>query len=176
MFRVDEKMEFKSDSSTTMTNSIPDPIALSLDFVNETDEILEAFEPYYERTDVGEQVEPRHLYELQARLEDARVFYKTEVEELARIFYKPIEKQTAADNAKMNACIDPAVSRFKNQEEEEKEEFRKVLVAYRNLYAFMSQIIPFTDPDLEKLYTYVRFLLQKLPGREGGPAFNFDEG
>lgn len=146
-----------------------------LDFVNETDEILEAFKPYYERTDVGEQVEPRHLYELQARLEDAQVFYKTEVEELARIFYKPREKQTAADNAKMNACIDPAVTRFKNQEEEEKEEFRKVLVAYRNLYAFMSQIIPFTDPDLEKLYTYVRFLLQKLPRRDGGPAYNFDE-
>jgi type I restriction enzyme R subunit len=146
-----------------------------LDFVNTTGDILEAFKPYYERTGVGEQVEPRHLYELQARLEDTRIFYKTEVEEFARIFYKPREKQTAADQAGMNACIDPAVSRFKNQEEELKEEFRKVLTAYRNLYAFMSQIIPFTDPDLEKLYTYVRFLLLKLPRRGGGPSYNFDE-
>jgi type I restriction enzyme R subunit len=146
-----------------------------LDFVNTTGEILEAFKPYYERTSVGEQVEPRHLYELQARIEDTRIFYKTEVEEFAGVFYKPREKQTAADHAKMNACIDPAVGRFKKQEEEKKEEFRKVLAAYRNLYAFMSQIIPFTDPDLEKLYTYVRFLLLKLPRRDGGPSYNFDE-
>jgi type I restriction enzyme R subunit len=146
-----------------------------LDFVNETGEILEAFRPYYERTDIGEQVEPRHLYELQARLDARQVFYKTEVEEFAKVFYKPRRSQTAADHAKMNACIDPAVSRFKKQEEEKKEEFRKVLVAYRNLYAFMSQIIPFTDPDLEKLYTYVRFLLLKLPRRDGGPSYNFDD-
>lgn len=146
-----------------------------LDFVNETGEILEAFRPYYERTHIGEQVEPRHLYELQVRLEDTQVFYKTEVEEFAKIFYKPLGNRTASDHAKMNACIDPAVSRFKKQEEEKKEEFRKVLVAYRNLYAFMSQIIPFTDPDLEKLYTYVRFLLLKLPRRGGGPSYNFDD-
>jgi CHAT domain-containing protein len=28
MFRIDEKLEFKSDNSTTMTNNIPDPIAV----------------------------------------------------------------------------------------------------------------------------------------------------
>ena len=37
----------------------------------------------------------------------------------------------------MNACIDPAVGRFKGLEEEKQEEFRKVLVAYRNLYSFL---------------------------------------
>jgi type I restriction enzyme R subunit len=146
-----------------------------IDFVNNTGEILEAFKPYYESTGVGERVEPRHLYELQARLEGAQVFYQAEVEEFAKVFYKPRERQTTADHARMNACLDPAVSRFKDLEEESREEIRKVLVAYRNLYAFMSQIIPFIDPDLEKLYTYVRFLLAKLPRRSGGPSYHFDD-
>ena len=43
------------------------------------------------------------------------------------------------------------------------EEFRTTLVAYRNLYAFLAQIIPFQDSDLEKHYAYIRFLLTKLP-------------
>jgi type I restriction enzyme R subunit len=147
-----------------------------LDFVNQTEEILEAFKPYYQRTGVGEQVQPRQLYELQARLEDWQIFYKAEVEEFARTFYKPRRKQTTADHAKMNACIDPAVNRFiQREEEEEKEQFRKVSTAYKNLYAFMSQIIPFTDPDLEKLYAFIRFLLSKLPARQGSPSYNFDE-
>jgi len=146
-----------------------------LDFVNETGEILEAFLPYYEKTLVGERVEHRHLYELQSRLDNEQVYYKAEVEEFSKIFYKPRHKQMYTDHARMNACIDPAVGRFKELEEDKQEEFRKVLVAYRNLYSFMSQIIPFTDPDLEKLYTFVRFLLLKLPRRSPGPTYHFDE-
>lgn len=47
----------------------------------------------------------------------------------------------------MNACIDPAVNRYRELEDV-REEFRKTLVAYRNLYAFLAQIIPFQNSDL----------------------------
>lgn len=146
-----------------------------LDFVNETQEIIDAFQPYYEQTTVGERAEPRQLYELQARLDAQQVYYKAEVEEFAKIFYKPTAKQTPTDHAKMNACIDPAVNRFNQLDEETQEEFRKVLVAYRNLYSFLSQVIPFQDSDLEKLYSYIRFLLSKLPKGPRGPVYHFDD-
>jgi len=146
-----------------------------LDFVNEPEEILTAFQPYYEQTMVGEAVEARHLYELQARLEGYQIFYKPEVDEFAKTFFKKKQAQTSQDHAKMNACIDPAVGRFKERDEEEQEEFRGILVAYRNLYSFLSQVIPFQDSELEKLYTYVRFLLSKLPKRDRGPIYQFDD-
>ena len=146
-----------------------------LDFINDPEEIQAAFQPYYEQTLVGEQAEAKQLYELQAKLEGQQVFYKTEVEEFCRTFFKPKHRQTPADHARMNSCIDPAVSRYKSLEEESREEFRKTLVAYRNLYAFLSQIIPFQDTDLEKLYSYVRFLLTKLPRGDFGPVYNFDD-
>jgi len=138
-----------------------------LDFVNETQEILDSFQPYYEETCIAEQADPRQLYDLQARLDGYQVYYKAEVEEFARVFFKPKARQSGGDHAKMNACLDPAVARFKGLDREKQEEFRKVLVAYRNLYAFLAQVIPFQDPDLEKLYAYVRFLLTKLPRRTG---------
>jgi type I restriction enzyme R subunit len=145
-----------------------------LDFVNETQEILDAFQPYYEQTSIAEQADPRQLYDLQARLDGCQVYYKAEVEEFARVFYKPKQRQTPADHAKMNACLDPAVARFGRLDEEKQEEFRKVLAAYRNLYAFLSQVIPFQDSDLEKLYSFVRYLLAKLPKRSG-PRYQFDD-
>jgi type I restriction enzyme R subunit len=126
-----------------------------LDFANDPDEILAAFQPYYEQTIVGERAEPQQLYEIQAKLDGHQVYYKTEVEEFCKVFYKPRLNQTAADHARMNACIDPAVGRYNKLEEEEREEFRKTLVAFRNLYSFMAQIIPFQDSDLEKLYSYM---------------------
>ena len=75
----------------------------------------------------------------------------------------------------MNGCIDPAVRRYNELEEEDREQFRKTLVAFRNLYSFMAQIIPFQDSDLEKLYSYIRFLLTKLPRGDHGPVYNFDD-
>jgi type I restriction enzyme R subunit len=146
-----------------------------LDFVNESEEIIAAFQPYYEQTEVGERVEARHLYELQARLDSQQVYYKSEVDSFAEVFFKPTANQTPADHAKVNAAIDPAVGRFKALEEEPREEYRKVLFAFRNLYSFLSQIIPFQDIDLEKLYAFVRFLLVKLPRRDSGPSYSFDD-
>jgi len=37
------------------------------------------------------------------------------------------------------------------------------------------EYIPFQDSDLEKLYSYVRFLLTKLPPGDRGPVYRFDE-
>ena len=146
-----------------------------LDFVNEPADIQEAFQPYYEKTMVGEQVESRQLYELESRLNNYQVYHLNEVEEFCRIFYRPKRTQTANDHAKMNICLDPAVTRFKKMDKDKQEEFRDVLKAFRSLYAFLSQVIPFQDSSLEKLYSYVRYLLKKLPRKDFGPMYQFDD-
>ncbi len=145
-----------------------------LDFVNEPEEIQAAFQPYYEQTLVGEQAEASQLYELQSKLDAHQVYHQAEVDEFCRVFYRPKAKQTATDHARMNACIDPAVGRFHELKEEDREEFRQSLTAFRNLYSFLSQVIPFQDTDLEKLYSYIRFLLKKLP-KDRGPVYHFDD-
>src|SRR5262245_63670289 len=40
-----------------------------LDFVNDAEDIQNAFKPYYEQTIIGEQADSRQLYELQGKLE-----------------------------------------------------------------------------------------------------------
>jgi type I restriction enzyme R subunit len=68
------------------------------------------------------------------------------------------------------------VERFKERDEDTCEEVKTLLVNFRNLYGFLSQVIPYQDSDLEQLYTYLRFLLTKLPRREGaGPVHLEDE-
>ena len=69
----------------------------------------------------------------------------------------------------------PLLHDLNNYDESIREEFRDVLVAFRNLYSFLSQVIPFTDSSLEKLYSYIRYLLKKLPGRDSGPSYHFDD-
>jgi type I restriction enzyme, R subunit len=44
-----------------------------------------------------------------------------------------------------------------------------------NLYGFLSQVIPYQDSDLEQLYTYLRFLLTKLPKQEQGDGAHIED-
>jgi type I restriction enzyme R subunit len=145
-----------------------------LDFVNEPEEIQAAFQPYYEKTIVGERVDYKKLYELSAKMDGFLIYYQEEVAEFCRYFFASKDKQTSADHANMNRILDLATSRFKSKPEDAQEGFRSSLVSFRNLYSFLAQIIPFYDSDLEKLHTYLRFLHTKLPKREQGSLFDIE--
>lgn len=81
----------------------------------------------------------------------------------------------------MNGVLAAVAQRFKEREggsrreESERDEFRGQLTAYRNLYAFLSQIIPYQDTELEKLYAFVRNLIAKLPPPGDGQALALDD-
>ena len=63
---------------------------------------------------------------------------------------------------KLNAAIDPAVDRWHALDtDDEREDFRTALRDFVRAYAFLAQIVPFTDTDLEKLYYYGKYLLTR---------------
>jgi type I restriction enzyme R subunit len=147
-----------------------------LDFVNEAEDIQEAFEPYYVATGVGERVDPAQLEELKERIFAFQVFSRADVEDFAAVFFRERSAQTGGDQPRLNALLDKAVSEWRLRSDEEREEVRSLLMGYRNLYSFASQIMPWVDAELEKLYAYVRFLLRKLPPRsEGQPQVDLDD-
>lgn len=146
-----------------------------LDFANEEDDIYRAFKPYYEATPIGENADPHRLSELQHKLLDWAIFAPDDVNAFAEIWYNAKRDHSATDHRLMNAALDVVVARFLRKEEPEQDEFRGQLVAFRNLYAFLSQIIPYQDSELERLYAFVRNLLAKLPPPGDGQALALDE-
>lgn len=75
----------------------------------------------------------------------------------------------------MNAVLDRIVERFKELDEDARERYRGILTAFRNLYGFLAQIIPYQDSQLEKLYALVRNLLTKLLCEDEGDRFELDD-
>jgi type I restriction enzyme R subunit len=149
-----------------------------LDFVNDREEIREAFKTYYEGAEMGEEVDPARMYQLKGELDASGIYLAEEVERFCSIYFKPKQKQSAMDHQAMNAALDPAVSRFavlQTENEEEAELWRGKVQAFRNLYGFLSQVIPYQDSDLERLYVFLRHLAAKLPRRRVGPTYQFDE-
>ncbi len=135
-----------------------------LDFVNEAEDIYRAFKPYYDATSLQETSDPALLEQIKHDLDSMQVYYWNEVEAFARIFYRSPNKQNPADHAHLQRHLQPAVDRFKAiSDEEQRSVFRDKLSGYVNVYAFLSQIMPYADPDLEMLYSFGRFLLPHLP-------------
>jgi type I restriction enzyme, R subunit len=141
-----------------------------LDFVNEAEDIYRAFKPYYDATSLQECSDPSQLEQLKHELDVRQVYHWNEVEAFAGVFYRSPGRQKPADHARLERCLQPAVDRFKAiLDEEDRSEFRDKLSGYVKVYSFLSQVIPYTDPDLEKLYSFGRFLLPHLPlDRETG--------
>ncbi len=134
-----------------------------LDFVNEADNIYKAFKPYYDATSLQEGSDPQQLEKIKHELDAAQVYFWSEVEAFARVFYKPVARQSAHDHAGMQLHLQPAVDRFKAiGDDVKRSDFREKLNGYVNIYSFMSQIIPYGDSALEMLYSFGRFLLPHL--------------
>ena len=149
-----------------------------LDFVNDREEIQEAFKVYYEGAEMGEEVDPARMYVVKGELDASGVYLDEEVERFCIVYFKAKRRQSASDHQAMNAALDPAASRFatrRGDDEDEAEDWRGKVQAFLNLYGFLSQVIPYQDSDLERLYVFLRHLAAKLPRRRSGPVYRFDD-
>jgi len=128
-----------------------------LDFVNKPDEILKSFQPYYRTAQLEDVTDPNIVHELQTKLDHAGVYYPNEVDGFAEAFFDPKRKQ-----AGLHAFLKPAADRFYALDEEEAEQFRKDLGTFLRMYDFLSQIVAYNDPDLEKRYAFGKNLMPRI--------------
>lgn len=147
-----------------------------LDFVNKREDILAAFQPYYEQTKIEETTDPNKLYDLKNKLDSFMVVQPSDVDAFCKVFFKSNDLHTKQEHAQLNALIDVSVERFKLIEDAaHREDFVNTLGVFVRLYAFIAQIMPFSDIALEKFYAYGRFLLKKLPKREAGERYQLGD-
>ncbi|HAX37593.1 MAG: restriction endonuclease subunit R [Spirochaetes bacterium GWB1_60_80] len=139
-----------------------------LDFVNESEDIYKAFKPYYNVTTLDEPSDPSHLELLKHELNAFQVYLWSEVVGFCHVFYLPQYQQNPSDHARMEKMVAPAVDRFKALDEVQKESFYEKITAYTSFYSFISQIIPYSDQELEMLYSYCRYLIPHLDLGEDG--------
>jgi type I restriction enzyme R subunit len=91
------------------------------------------------------------------KLFDFLIFDQNEVEEFV-LKYHQKANQTILHN-----ILNSVITTFKSKEKEEQVDFKKTLKRFQSIYSFLSQLIPFNDIALEKLFIFSKFLTKKLP-------------
>ena len=132
-----------------------------LDFVNDPEQVQADFQYYYGENFMEEdnQTDPNSLYTVQSKIDSFNVFYQNEVEAFAEIFFRK-----GNNYEKLNPILKTVSKRFEETlEEEEQINFKSEVQTFLKLYRFLSQIITFTDVELEKYYVFLTALLKMLP-------------
>lgn len=132
-----------------------------LDFVNDPEQVQADFQYYYGENFMEEdnQTDPNSLYTVQSKIDSFNVFYQNEVEAFAEIFFRK-----GNNYEKLNPILKTVSKRFEEiLEEEEQINFKSEVQTFLKLYRFLSQIITFTDVELEKYYVFLTALLKMLP-------------
>lgn len=91
-----------------------------LDFVNETEDIREAFEPFYQQTELSDVSDAQVVYDLFDKLNETGIYSWDEVTAFAEAFFDPEAKQ-----ARLNHACRPAQDRFKAQYDDAQERIQR---------------------------------------------------
>lgn len=131
-----------------------------MDFVNEPEEILEAFKPFYNVTRLDNDIEPNEIYTIERTIYDKQVINKDDVLKFTDIYYK--DKHSKSDISTMHYLVNNSANRTKDYSREELIEFKNLIGKFINLYNLIIQVAPIVDSDLHRLSVYLRFLIKRI--------------
>jgi len=128
-----------------------------LDFYNETEEIKEAFDPYYTSTILSEETSPNKLNDLVDSLEVFEVYTEYQINDF---FEKLADKE---DRTKLEPIINISADIFKfDLSDDNKIDFKVKVKSFLRTYSYLGKILDFNNPEWEKLWWYLKWLVLKL--------------
>ena len=158
-----------------------------LDFVNSSEEVLQAFRQYYETAEIEAETDPNLIFDLRQKLDASGHYDQFEIDRLVAVELDP-----NATQGQLVAAIEPIAQRMltqfkeaqdryktavkakdKNAANEAKEEMdvllqtRGDMATFIRIYAFLSQIFDYGSTEIEKRYLFFKRLVPLLQfGRE----------
>ena len=171
---VDKKLRGTAAVQTlSRLNRICPPYAKEtfvLDFKNDYDDIVKAFQPYYKDTILFETISPADIRDLDKEIDFYNVIFLDEVEEFNTYLYKT--KRTDRDKQKMWSLLDRALVRIKTRTEKEQREIKITLRRFLKGYCFLIQATSYENVDLHKRYNYISYLIKEIDLAGGGNNFD----
>lgn len=130
-----------------------------LDFFNSTEDMKDAFDPFYTATSLNKATDVNVLHEIKAILDDVGVYEWSEVEDFVDKYFKKVDAQL------LSPIIDIAADRFNFElelEDNEKADFKIKAKQFVKIYGQMASILPYEIVNWEKLFWFLKFLIPKM--------------
>lgn len=133
-----------------------------LDFVNNREEIKEAFQTYYGKIELEGEYTIEELQLLKVKIEKYGILEESEVEQYISILNELVanNKDLTKDNIaqKIMNLVSDFIARFQKLKDEGKKEFKHKCIRYVKIFMFLQNIQNIKDVPLVKLGLYLRLI------------------
>ncbi len=144
-----------------------------LDFVNKYEDIQASFAPFYTTTLLSGNLNPKHIYDLEANLDAFMVLDPMDIEDFNNILFKQRTGSiTSAEKKKLTFCLGKAEKAIKQYNAEQQKEIRFRMRGFVRFYEFLLQASCFKDVDIHKKYVFLTYLLPYLSTSGAGGGFD----
>ncbi len=142
-----------------------------LDFVNTKDEILEAFQPFYQETYLEQEINTDTIYKVQKMLHGYKIYDENDIENVNQIYFDENARKNNRTQAAITNTLLPVQHKYNDLNQEQRYQFRKLCRTFVKWYAYITQITRMFDSPLHQEYIFCSYLAKVLPS---DPATPFD--
>ena len=140
-----------------------------LDFVNTREEILDAFQPYYQETSLTEEINVDLIYKTQKQLREFKLYNDSDIEAAGKIYFAPDAKKAASVQAKISNALLPVANAYNQLNKDDRYQFRRLIRSFVKWYNYISQIVRMFDKELHKEYLFCSYLSKLIPAEPSTP-------
>ena len=133
-----------------------------LDFANDKEDILEAFQPFYQETSLEQEVNVDLIYQTERELLDYAIYTENDILAFIEVWNKP-GKQDANAMGRMTSVLKPVADRYNLKNSEEKYQFRRLVRSLLKYYSYVTQVVRMFDKDMHKEYLFLSYLIGLIP-------------
>jgi type I restriction enzyme R subunit len=128
-----------------------------LDFANHPQAIIDSFSQYYRTTILSGETDPNKLYDVIAVMEQYEVYSQDHIESLVDLYLNGAERD------RLDPILDACAAVYKELPLEDQIKFKSAAKSFVRTYGFLGAILPYGNPDWEKLSIFLNLLIPKLP-------------
>ncbi|MCI6435895.1 MAG: DEAD/DEAH box helicase family protein [Clostridiales bacterium] len=140
-----------------------------LDFANKQEDILDAFQPFYQETSLEQEVNADLIYQTEKELLDYAIYTKNDIDAFIAVWNHP-GKQDGKAMGRMTSVLKPVADRYNLKNSEERYQFRRLVRSLIRWYSYVSQVTRMFDSDMHKQYLFLCYLIDLLPAEVEEPV------
>ena len=146
-----------------------------LDFVNDPDVILAAFQDYYEDAELTRPSDPNIIHDMLGKLRSAHIIDAHDVDAVVDAWLNKTSHNKLYSHIKASRDVfwdrwRLAIDTADDLEKARLEEFRGTVSAFVRSYDFLSQIMDYGDTDIEKWAIFLRVYRRVIEREDADPA------
>ena len=133
-----------------------------LDFINTSEDIREAFQPFYQETMLEGEINTDLLYQVQKELRGYAIYSSNDIAAFASEYFG-YERQDSRAMGRMTSILKPVADRYNGLEPDQRYQFRRKCRNLVKWYGYVSQVVRMFDADLHKESVFLGYLLGLIP-------------